>query len=292
MAKLIAVIVLFIVIYAVITMRKKPGSSSGSPGSKGNEGSSDIPPAGRGPFRPVSSGGYGKWVGGGLGWVFGGPIGGILGFALGSMFEGMNKGSYSYRGTPRGDFAMSLLVLSAAVMKADEKVVKAELDYVRNFFIRQFGEEEGSRLILMLREILKQDIHVQDVSAQVGQYMDYSSKLTLLHFLFGIAAADGEFHPSEVSVIESIAGYMGISRQDFSSVKAMFVKDTDWAYTVLEINPGASDDDVKKAYREMAKKHHPDMVTQLGDDIKRSATEKFQQINAAYEEIRKQRGMI
>jgi len=292
MAKLIAIVILIIVIYAVITMRKKPGNTSGSQESKGKKGSSGIPPPGLGPFKSVSSGGYGKWVGGGLGWVFGGPIGGILGFALGSMFEGVNKGSYSYQGTPRGDFAMSLLVLSAAVMKADDKVVKAELDYVRSFFIRQFGEEEGSRLILMLREILKQDIRVHEVSAQVGEYMDYSSKLALLHFLFGIAAADGEFHPREVSVIESIAGYMGISSQGFSSVKAMFVKDTNWAYTVLEITPDVSDDEVKKAYREMAKKHHPDMVALLGDDIKRSATEKFQQINSAYEEIRKQRNMI
>ncbi|MCX6285950.1 MAG: TerB family tellurite resistance protein [Bacteroidetes bacterium] len=292
MSEFIAIVILIIVIYAVITMRKKPGSSAGSNENKNSGGSSDVPPPGQGPFQPPSSGGYSKWVGGGLGWVFGGPIGGILGFALGSMFEGMNKGNYAYRGTPRGDFSMSLLVLSAAVMKADNKVVKSELDYVRSFFIRQFGEEEGSRMMLMLREILKQEIQLQEVSSQIGQYMDYSSKLTLLHFLFGIAAADGEYHPDEVSVIETISGFMGISHQDFTSVKAMFVKDTNWAYTVLEIIPDASDDEVKKAYRDMAKKHHPDMVAQLGDDIKRAATEKFQKINAAYEEIRKQRGMI
>jgi DnaJ like chaperone protein len=291
MSKLIAILILIIVIYAVITMRRKPGNGSAGNDNKNKGGGPNVPPPGKGPSWAGSTGGYGKWVGGGLGWVFGGPIGGILGFALGSVFEGMNKGTYSYRGTPRGDFAMSLLVLSAAVMKADDKIVKSELDYVRGFFIRQFGEEEGSRLILMLREILKQDIRVQEVSSQVGQYMDYSSKLTLLHFLFGIAAADGEFHPREVSMIDSIAGYMGISNQDFSSVKAMFVRDTNWAYTILEINPDASDDEVKKAFREMAKKHHPDMVAQLGEDIKRDATEKFQKINAAYEEIKKQRLM-
>ncbi len=292
MSKLIAIIILAIVIYAVLTMRKKPGSSARTPGGNGPDRPEGAPSPGQGPSRASSSGGYSKWVGGGLGWVFGGPIGGILGFALGSMFEGMNKGTYAYQGTPRGDFSMSLLVLSAAVMKADNKIVKSELDYVRSFFIRQFGEEEGSRLMLMLREILKQDIKVHEVSSQVGQYMDYSSKLTLLHYLFGIAAADGEYHPDEVSVIETISGYMGISNQDFTSVKAMFVKDTNWAYTVLEITPDASNDEIKKAYREMAKKHHPDMVAQLGDDIKRAATEKFQKISAAYEEIRKQRGII
>jgi len=292
MGKLIAVILLVIVIYAVISMRKKNPSSAGNSESKNQGGNPGTPPPGQGPFQSASAGGYSKWVGGGLGWVFGGPIGGILGFALGSMFEGMNRGASSYRGTPRGDFSMSLLVLSAAVMKADEKVVKSELEFVRGFFIRQFGEEEGSRLMLMLREILKQEINIQDVSVQVGNYMDYSSRLTLLHFLFGIAAADGTYHPDEVSVIGTISGYMGISQQDFLSVKAMFVRDTNWAYTILEILPTATDDEVKKAYRDMAKKHHPDMVAALGDDIKRAATEKFQKINSAYEEIKKQRGII
>jgi DnaJ like chaperone protein len=203
----------------------------------------------------------------------------------------MNSGTVSYRGTPRGDFAMSLLVLSAAVMKADQKVAKAELDYVRDFFTRQFGEEEGSRLVLMLRELLKQDINVREVSIQVGQYTDYALKLQLLHYLFGIAAADGQYHPDEVAMIDSISGYMGISHGDFISAKAMFVKDINWAYDILEITSSATDDEVKKAYREMAKKHHPDKVSHLGEDIKRSATEKFQKISAAYEDIKKQRGI-
>lgn len=121
--------------------------------------------------------------------------------------------------------------------------------------------------------------------------MDYSSRLQLLHYLFGIASADGVYHPDEVAVIERISGYMGISSSDYLSVKAMFVKNPSWAYDVLEITKEATNDEVKKAYRDMAKVHHPDKVGHLGDDIRKSATEKFQKINAAYEEIKKQRGM-
>jgi len=286
--EIIVIIIVAIVLYAVFSMRKKPaGKNQGPANSKRNN---RVPPDPE--FQEPRSGGrYGKWVGGGLGWVFGGPIGAILGLALGSMFDGMNRGTYAYQGTPRGDFAMSLLILSAAVMKADKKIVKAELDYVRSFFISQFGEEEGTRLILMLREILKQEINVQEVSLQVGQYMEYSVKLQLLHYLFGIAAADGQYHPDEVDTIRGIAGYMGISSSDFTSVNAMFVKNPGWAYDILEITSDVSDDEVKKAYREMAKKHHPDKMVNLGDDIKKAATEKFQKINAAYEEIKKQRGI-
>jgi DnaJ like chaperone protein len=306
--EIIVIVIVGIVLYAVYSMRKKPADrdsrTSGQNGSRadfsgnttsGNE-NTGTDASGPGYTNPQNSGarrkpGYAKWIGGGLGWVFGGPIGAILGVALGSMFDGMNTGKYSYQGTPRDDFAMSLLVLSAAVMKADQKIVKSELEFVRNFFMQQFGVEEGDRLIKMLQEILKQDINVQEVSIQVGQYTDYPVKLQLVNYLFGIAAADGLYHPDEVEMISTIAGYMGVSSSDFTSMKAMFVKSTGWAYEVLEITTGAKDEEVKKAYREMAKKHHPDKVAHLGEDIKKSATEKFQKISAAYEEIKKQRGI-
>lgn len=283
---IIIVIIAGIFLFSVFSMRRKPNSNA--PGEP-----PPPPPSGDQPRSNSFFGGgkgYGKWIGGGLGWAFGGPLGAILGFALGSMFEGGNRNPY--QGTPRGDFAMSLLVLSAAVMKADQKVLKSELDYVRSFFVRQFGEEEGNRFVIMLKEILKQDINIREVSIQVGQYMEPPIRLQLLHYLFGIASADNTYHPDEVAVIEQISGFMGISHADYQSVRAMFIKDTNWAYDVLEITKEASNDEVKKAYREMAKKHHPDKVGQLGEDIKRAATEKFQKINAAYEEIKRQRGMV
>jgi len=289
---IIIVIILGIFIYALFTMRKKRTGAGQQQDPHENHSAPPPPPPGDTFGFGGRRGGYGKWIGGGLGWAFGGPIGAILGFALGSVFEGMDSGKYAHRGTPRGDFAMSLLVLSAAVMKADQKVLRSELDYVRNFFTSQFGESEGGKMIVMLKEILKQEINISDVGTQVGNYMDYSSRLQLLHYLFGIAAADGRYHPEEVSVIREISQNMGISSSDFQSVHAMFVKDPGWAYNVLEITREASDSEVKKAYREMAKKHHPDKVSHLGEDIKKAATEKFQKINAAYEEIRKQRNLI
>jgi DnaJ like chaperone protein len=291
--EIIVVIIVGIVLFAIFSMRKKPVDGQSPPFNNSNpgNGSPGPDPVNQPPNGARRKAGYAKWVGGGLGWVFGGPIGAILGVALGSMFDGMNSGKFAYQGTPRGDFAMSLLVLSAAVMKADQKIVKSELDYVRNFFVSQFGMEEGTRLISMLREILKQDIDVREVSVQVGQFTDYSVKLQLVHYLFGIAAADGLYHPDEVEIISAIAGFMGVPASDFTSIKAMFVKDFNWAYDVLEITTNATDDEVKKAYREMAKKHHPDKVAHLGDDVKQSATKKFQEVSAAYDEIKKQRGL-
>ena len=234
---------------------------------------------------------YGKWIGGGLGWAFGGPLGAIIGFALGSAF-GNNSNTEEYIGgtTQQRDFNVSLLVLSAAVMKADGSVKKSELDYVKRFFLTNFGQERAEKYILMLREILKQDIQVYEVSQQIGRFMDYSSKLQLLHYLFGIASADGSTHENEVDVITNIAKYMGISSSDFQSIKAMFVQEVDSAYKILGIDSTATDDEIKKAYREMAKKYHPDKVAYLGDDVRKSAEQKLQEVNEAYDKIKKQRG--
>jgi DnaJ like chaperone protein len=236
---------------------------------------------------------YGKWIGGGLGWALGGPIGAILGFAFGSVYDGMQSGKYAHDPgkTGRGDFNVSLLVLSAAVMKADGKVTRSELDYVKAFLNKQFGSENGHQLLLMLREILKQDYKLADVSRQIGQYMDYPARLQLLHYLFGLSSADGHIHPGELAMISEISIHLGIRKPDLNSIRAMFVKDINHAYQVLEISPDADEEEIKKAYRRMAVKYHPDKVAHLGEDVKKAATEKFQMVQAAYEEIKKQKGM-
>ncbi|MCX6231572.1 MAG: TerB family tellurite resistance protein [Bacteroidetes bacterium] len=233
---------------------------------------------------------YSKWIGGTLGWAFGGPIGGILGFAFGSMLDGMTITSINQT-TQSGDFVASLLVLTAAVMKADKKVMKSELDYVKDFFLRQFGLSVTEQYMLTLREILKRDVAVSEVCMQIKQNMDYAARLQLIHFLFGVAAADGQIHADEIAVVEEIARYLNIQFNDISSIKAMFVKDTESSYKILEISSDATDDEVKKAYRKMAVKYHPDKVSHLGEDMQFAAKEKFQQLSAAYEQIKKQRGI-
>lgn len=248
---------------------------------------------------------YGKWVGLGLGWALGGPIGGVLGLVFGSMFDGMQSGAYEYKGdghpygaaaqgqvrTRPGDFAASLVVLAAAVMKADGKVLKSELDYVKQFFQQQFGEQLAIQNLLVLREVLKQDVNTQQVAQQIRIYMDHASRLQLLHFLFGISSADGHVHSKEVDEIRRISDFLGIRSVDFESIKAMFYKDVYSSYKILEITPDANDEEVKKAYRKMATKYHPDKVSHLGPEFQKAAKEKFQEVQAAYEQVKKERGL-
>lgn len=234
---------------------------------------------------------FARWIGGGLGWVIGGPIGAIIGFGIGSLLETPEfEKTRSYSGTTTGGFAMTLLVLIAAVMKADGKVLKSELSYVKKYFIQQFGDESALEALQMLRDILSQNIPVQSVGMQIKQNLDYSSRLQLLHILFGVAQADGKVDISELNTIASIAGYMGVSSKDFESIKSMFVKDVDSAYKILGVDSSASNEEIKKAYRKMAVKFHPDKVSHLGEDFQKQAKEKFQKVNDAYEKIKKERG--
>lgn len=239
-------------------------------------------------------GNFAKWIGGGLGFAVGGPIGALLGFFLGSVVDGTRV--YSYRqtssATTPGDFGMSLLVLVAAVMKADGKITRSELDYVKRFFVSQFGEETAREALVMLRDLLKQDIPLRDVCTQIRSNMDHPSRLQLIHILFNISAADGRFDASEVSVIQSIAGFLGISNSDYESIRNMFMPSTDAAYRILETDPGATEEELKKAYRRMALKYHPDKVSHLGDDFRKTAEEKFKAVNEAWEKIKRERNIV
>lgn len=246
---------------------------------------------------------YVKWIGGALGWAFGGPIGAAMGFAVGMMFDdnaisteekpsGNYKESYKqYRHqTTGGDFAASLIILSAEVMKADSKVMKSELNYVNQFFTNNFGKNAASGYMSMLQQLLKQDNDVHGVCEQIRYFMDHSQRLLLLQYLFGIAKADGEVDPREVSLIERMSNYLGISDKDFAAVKASFYTDRKAHYEILEISPEADDQEVKRAYRKMAVKFHPDKVRELGEEYQKMAQEKFIRVQEAYEAIKKERG--
>ena len=240
----------------------------------------------------------GKWIGGGLGFTLGGPLGALAGFFLGSFFdeaEIITSNTSTNTGQKmqitQGDYMFSLLVLVTAVLKADGKILRSELDYVKEFLVRSFGTDGARQALVILKDLTQQNIPVTDVCNQIKKYIDYSSRLQLMHFLFGIANADGIIHPDELSLIQHIASTLGISQPDYSSIEAMFVPKTDWAYDILEIQKLASNEEVKKAYRKMALKYHPDKVSYLGEDVQKAANEKFQKLNEAYQLICKERGL-
>jgi DnaJ like chaperone protein len=247
---------------------------------------------------------FSKWLGAGLGFTFGGPIGAVIGFALGSVVDGFSLEDFntakrefeqdnnnSYNQTQSGDFEISLLVLAAVIIKADGKIDQRELDFVRAQFVGMYGKERANNAFKLFKGIVKKQISAYQVCMQIKQHMPHASRLQLLHFLFGIAKADEFVSEKEVDEIRKIAGYLNISTYDYESIKAMFYKESDSAYKILEIEKTATDKEVKNAYRKMVKKYHPDKLRDLGEEHLQGAKEKFQSIQTAYEQIKNERGI-
>jgi len=264
-----------------------------------------------------------KFIFGAIGWAAGGFIGGLIGFFIGSMFDGgvsstkrisdgssnggwTNDGSWSNGGSTggwsttgrrpyttteqRNSFLISLLVLSTAVMKADGKVLKSELTFVKNFIRVNFGESAVSECLQIIKKLLQQNIDIPQACAQIRANMISSQRLQLFHYLLGIAQADGQVSPEESSTLFTIGRNLGLNDKDIRSIMGMFEPEKD-PYTILEIDKNATDEEVRKAYRRLAVKFHPDKVESLGADVRKAAEEKFKSVQGAYEQIKKERGM-
>ena len=230
----------------------------------------------------------GKWIGAAAGWFFGGPIGGIIGYYLG-------KNIFASKIDNKTAFEISLLILSSVVIKADGKVLKSELDYVKKFFTNTFGTKKSNEYFRMFNNLNKQDYSskLRQVCLQLNSHINHSSRLEIIHFVFGVAASDNDIHPKEVETIKRIATYMNINPYDFESIKSMFLAkgavSSEQHYTVLGITKDATDTQVKKAYRKMAVKYHPDKLQGVSEDIKKLAEEKFMKVKESYEQIMKGR---
>ena len=240
-----------------------------------------------------------KWVTAILGYTYFRFGGAILGYFIGSILEQL------FRQDRRNPFAsvqsqrmqtnqvqLNLLSLAAIVIKADGKVDERELRFVRNYFITNYGEAYASSIFAKFnKEVKKEQQNLNEITRLFVQRAPYETRLQILHFLFAIANADGHVAEVEVQKILQIANALQLRSMDFESIKAMFVKSADNAYKILEISPSATDAEVKKAYRTMAKKYHPDKLQTDDVALKKGAQEKFQQVQAAYETIQKERGL-
>lgn len=254
-----------------------------------------------------------KWtgtlIGGGIGWVLAGPIGALIGASIGNMFNTDKTRSYqrtysdqgyqNYQSTQQrsqrpatkpGDFAVSMLVLFAYVTKADKKIMSAEIQYVKKYLIQKFGAKNAQEMMFLYKDILDKDYNIQQMCQQINYHLDHYSKLEMLHILFGVANADKQILDSELQAISMISGYLGIGAGEYQQILAIFVKKDNQSYNILGVSKNATNDEVKKAYRELAVKYHPDKVATLGEEFQKVAEEKFKAINGAYQAVRQERG--
>ena len=220
-----------------------------------------------------------------IGYAFFRLPGAFVGFFIGSFL------SPKVQKISSKDFEINLLALASLVIKADGKVTQNELDFVRRYFITAYGKNRANEVFKIFNQNVKnKGISESKISRLFNLALNYESRLQVIHFLFGIAKADGNISELEIKKLLEFSNLFKLSYADFLSIKAMFIQETDNAYKILELDKTATNDQIKKSYRELAKKHHPDKVQHLGDAYVKAAQDKFQQIQKAYQNIKNERG--
>ena len=250
------------------------------------------------------------WIGGFLGWITLGPLGGLIGALIGSMFgsdEGSGESSklfsdengHTAEGN-RNSFLMSMLLLASYIIRADGRIMHSEMELVRQWLRTNFGDvaaQQGDQILRRLFEASKQQgedqykKNIQDACLQISMNMEYGERLQLLNFMVMIAQADGYVDSTEVTALNEIAEWMQMPVSEIDSMLNLGKSDLESAYKVLGVSPDASDDDLRRAYRRLALEHHPDRVAALGEDVRKAAEKKFQEINEAKDRIWKARNL-
>lgn len=271
--------------------------------------------------------GISKWIGAFLGALNGGPLGAIAGFILGSVVDSLtdtksdatannaysnghqgfaedddilNRRRQSQAQGDRNGFLFSLMVLSAHIIQADGKIMHSEMEMVRQFLRVNFGENavsQGNNILLRLFDYRKQhgeqswSQQIGEACRQIRMAMPEEHRLQLVAFLAQISKADGKVDESEIRELRNVAYNLGLNASVVDQMLSLGGKTLDDAYKVLGLTKDATDDEVRKAYRKLALKYHPDRVATLGDDVKEAAQKKFQELNDAKERIYKARNL-
>tara|TARA_Y100000590_G_C15619758_1_gene977111 strand:- start:14 stop:739 length:726 start_codon:yes stop_codon:yes gene_type:complete len=234
---------------------------------------------------------WGSLVGGMIGLSLGGPFGMLLGSIIGGKISrarsGARIGSFAQ---PQQVFALSLIVLSAKLSKADGQVSREELIAVKDKL--RIPENELDQVGKIFNKAKEESAGYEPYAQQIAQI--YRNNLNVLeeviNTLFYIAEADGNVSSSELKMIENISQIFGLSQSQFNGIKeSRKSSDKLNPYIVLESKPDDNIQTIRKRYLKLSKEHHPDLLISKGvpQEIIEESKKKMRSINSAWNQIQK-----
>ncbi|MEJ2310548.1 MAG: co-chaperone DjlA [Gammaproteobacteria bacterium] len=276
---------------------------------------------------------WGKLLGGAFGFMLGGPLGAVLGAALGHQYdkglkalphmETGQREAPEQRELNQTAFFTATFSVMGHIAKADGVVTKEEIRFAEAVMQQmQLTPDQRKTAINLFQEGKKAGFRVDAVLDQFHAQLGRQRNLIRMFLEIQVQAAygDGRKHPAEHRILQSIASRLGIPGPELDMIEEMVLASMHFrqggrqqeeprrerrraespgivslqdAYAMLEIERSSSDAEVKKAYRRMISRHHPDKLASKGlpEEMMQMATEKTRQIKQAYEMIKQSRGM-
>ncbi len=251
-----------------------------------------------------------SWMtGAGLGFLLGGPLGAVVGGAMQHVLTKDARRSFSGSGpaNQEGLFVTHLVAIMTKIAMADGRISPNEIKTIHDFFERELGYSGFELRFIdgLINQTRKVNPDMAEIAANFRATNPRERSLLLLDICCRIAAADGAICDQEQRALNGLAETLGISEEELRRIQNKYrgftggrqaagkrvpMPETGNDYAVLGITSSASNDEIKKAYRQMASQYHPDKVSHLGKELIEFASNKFTEINSAYDKLKKARG--
>ena len=232
---------------------------------------------------------YYKWIAILPGWYIGDFVGAIAAYFLVDTLMSNKKEDLS--------FDLALLRICALLIKSDGNVNAEEIKVVREFFIQTFGKRKSEKVFKEIKTSYIRNSTLDQLVTVLKLRLSPTKYYSVIQMLYAVASADGKIQKNEDLFIEDVAMQFGFSKERLQTIRNQFVKANTTSkkysqkiidsFNVLGLNPGVNINEIKTAYRKLAKEYHPDKLTGMSDGIKNLAKQKFQMIQEAYEYLNK-----
>ncbi|MTI32850.1 molecular chaperone DjiA [Xanthovirga aplysinae] len=253
-----------------------------------------------------------KWVLGLIGIIFFDFTTAFFLFLIGWVIDSFLEKGGRERSVPFSQpfwFEIFLLFLAREVIRIDKQIRDEEVNFVRNTFRQRFGPSKASEIFSLYRQY-RDKLSIPEVCRLINRHASYQYRLIVVQFLFEVAYADGEITAIEENIITRIAHQLHVSQHHFESIRYIFAMKGQRgqqgysyqgqgvaqqksklknAYKVLGVRPDSTNEEIKKAYKKLAREYHPDKVARKGEEYVKIAEEKFKVLNEAFQLVKGER---